>query len=70
MNLAILSGVLAAFAAAGLAQSPGTFAAAGNMTTPRLGHTATVLTNEKVLIAGGAPALSSAELYDHRQATQ
>jgi hypothetical protein len=41
----------------------GQFTPTGSMTTARVGHTATLLPNGKVLIAGGAPDLS-AELYD------
>ena len=55
-----------------VAQSAGTFAATESMTTPRAGHTSTLLGNGKVLIAGGSQfqsftggeVLASAELYD------
>ncbi|HEU5397226.1 MAG TPA: kelch repeat-containing protein, partial [Verrucomicrobiae bacterium] len=46
----------------------GTWTVTGSMSTNRIGHTATLLPNGKVLVAGGAPdgthALATAELYD------
>jgi hypothetical protein len=61
------------FCAAGClasAQSPGTFTPTGSLTIEREGHTATLLTNGKVLIVGGGStstglhSFASAELYD------
>jgi hypothetical protein len=52
------------------AQTPGTFRPTGSMTSPRSGQTATLLSNGKVLIAGGTSGTvsmivsASAELYD------
>ena len=56
------------------AQSPGTFGQTSSMTSARSGHTATLLSNGQVLIAGGAlhlqqqfgagGVLASAEVYD------
>ena len=45
-----------------LAQDPGTFSATGSMTTARSGHTATLLPDGKVLIAGGGS--TAMELFD------
>jgi WD40 repeat protein len=44
----------------------GTFSPSGNMASARTGHTATLLSNGKVLVTGGANAtpMSSTEIYD------
>jgi hypothetical protein len=64
-----------------MAQSAGTFTATGSMTTARIFHTATLLADGRVLIAGGDmmeaktvhpppfKTQSSAELYDPRSGT-
>jgi hypothetical protein len=55
------------------AQLPGTFTATGSMAAPRAFHTATLLTNGKVLIAGGSTdftgPVATAELYDPEKET-
>jgi uncharacterized protein (TIGR03437 family) len=60
--LAVLLGLGLSISTAA-AQSPGTFVATGNMTAVRMGHTATLLKDGRVLITGGS-GLATAELYD------
>jgi hypothetical protein len=60
---------LATCASAAFGQNPGSFTATGRMVTPRFLHTATLLANGTVLIAGGfdddrGHDAASAELYD------
>jgi hypothetical protein len=65
---------IAGYAPMVIAQPAGTFTVTGSMTTARVGSTATLLPNGKVLIAGGSQLtpgalpstlyLASAELYD------
>src|SRR5260370_30368681 len=69
MNIRTMAGVLLAALSVN-AQSPGTFTPTGSMITARSGHTATLLNNGEVLIAGGLGSppgtngLDTAELYD------
>jgi serine/threonine protein kinase len=54
-----------------LAPATGTFSLTGSMATARTGHTATLLSDGRVLIAGGVGSeyLASAELYDPASGT-
>ncbi len=56
-----------------LAQSLGKFVPTGNLNAPRIGHTATLLNDGRVLIAGGSRVdetpINSAELYDPASGT-
>lgn len=65
VSVSVLLWFLLCFTSVAHAQTSGTFIAVGNMTTPRTGHTATLLLNGKVLITGGSKERpASAELFD------
>src|SRR5678816_2351298 len=73
VSAAVVTLMLISFVPTALSQASGSFVATGSMTTPRLAHTATLLKDGRVLIAGGflyvnsngfPVALESAELYD------
>ena len=49
--------------------TPGSFASTGSMATARSRQTASLLTNGRVLVAGGFGAISAAELFDADPAT-
>src|SRR5215475_9827230 len=55
------------------AQGPNTITPTGNLNTPRAGHTATLLANGNILIAGGSATLpgfpASTELYNPASGT-
>ena len=68
LQVALLIALLSISAVLPASGSPFTFGNTGTLTTTRYQHTATLLPNGQVLVAGGEgngiSALSSAELYD------
>jgi hypothetical protein len=56
--------IISLISVSGFGQTANPFAVTGSMSTARVGHTATLLKNGKVLIAGGNADLPTAELYD------
>ena len=63
----VAMGLLAVTASPAVAQTSGTWTVTGSLNTARAGHTATLLPNGQVLVAGGentAGFLASAELYN------
>src|ERR1017187_5650679 len=64
---AVAMGLLAVTVSPAIGQTSATWTVTGNLNTARAGHTATLLPNGQVLIAGGENTLgflASAELYN------
>src|SRR2546425_992368 len=68
-RLASLLLVSISVAAASRAEAQSGWVPTGSLATARSAHTATLLPNGKVLVAGGGNGLSSAELYDPASGT-